>query len=135
MIRYETSLEGISPEDLEGFFVDWGYPPTCEEHYRMLKNSSHVVLALDKTGKVVGRINALSDGVRCAFIPLLEVLPQFRRSGIGSELLRRMLGILNVPHVDVVCDPPLQAFYERFGMLRCTAMVLRKRLGTIPQNR
>jgi GNAT superfamily N-acetyltransferase len=128
MPRYVTSLEGIKPEDLEGFFVDWGRPPSCEEHYQLLKNSSYIVLALDKTGRVIGRINALSDGVCSAFIPLLEVLPQFQHAGIGSELLRRMLGMLDVPHVDLVCDPPLQGFYERFGMLRCTAMVLRKRL-------
>ncbi len=128
MPRYVTSLDGITPEDLEGFFVDWGRPPSMEEHYEILKNSSHIVLALDESGRVIGRINALSDGICCAFIPLLEVLPQFQRSGIGSELLRRMLETLTVPHVDLVCDPPLQAFYERFGMLRCTAMVLRKRL-------
>lgn len=132
MPRYVTSLEGVKPEDLDGFFVDWGRPPSCQEHYQLLQNSSHIVLALDEeTGKVIGRINALSDGVCSAFIPLLEVLPQFQRSGIGSELLCRMLALLHVPHVDVVCDPPLQSFYERFGMLRCTAMILRKRLQSL----
>lgn len=39
------------------------------------------------------------------------------RAGIGSELVRRMLTQLDQFYmVDVVCDPDVVPFYERFGM-------------------
>jgi len=44
-----------------------------------------------ENGRVVGFVTAVSDGVVSAFLPLLEVLPEYQGRGIGSELVRRML--------------------------------------------
>ena len=58
----------------------------------LLKNSAEVVLAVDEeTGAVIGFINAVSDGVLSAYIPLLEVLPEYRGRGIGRALVKQML--------------------------------------------
>ncbi len=63
-----------------------------------------------------------------AFIPLLEVLPSHRGRGIGSELVERLLEELNHFYaVDLMCDPELQPFYDRFGMHRATGMIIRRR--------
>ena len=52
-----------------------------------------------------------------AFIPLLEVLPEYQRRGIGSELVRRMLLLLADTYmIDLCCDEELVGFYERFGL-------------------
>jgi len=76
---------------------------------------------------VVGFVNALTGEVQTAFIPLLEVLPAFRRRGIGSELMRQMLRTLaSIPCVDLTCDPELRPFYERLGMMRSVGMVGRR---------
>jgi len=86
------------------------------------------IVALDGN-KAVGFITALSDGVASGFIPLLEVLPEYQKQGIGSELVKRMLvklkGIMNI---DLTCDAVIQPYYERFGMLRSSGMILRKYL-------
>jgi len=73
-------------------------------------------------------VNAISDGVLYAFIPLLEVLPSHRDRGIGSALMQRLLDELGEFYaVDLMCDPELQPFYERFDMHRATGMIIRRR--------
>ena len=128
MIRYTTTLAGVTPDQLRGGFFDgWPNPPSPETHLRLLQGSSHVVLAVDHaTGNVVGFITAVSDGVLSAYIPLLEVLPAYTGQGIGLELTRRMVEQLrHLYMVDLLCDEPLQAFYAKLGMHRATGMLLR----------
>ena len=71
-------------------------------------------------------MNAISDGELAAHIPLLEVLPEHRHRGIGTELVRRMLDKLDgLAMIDLTCDAELVPYYERFGMLRVSGMVMR----------
>lgn len=128
MIRYRCSAEGVTPRMLDGFFSGWPRPPSPETHLRILKQSDEVVLAMDEgAGRVVGFITAVTDRVLFAYIPLLEVLPDYQETGIGSELLRRMTARLGgLYRVDLLCDPELQPFYERFGMTKATGMMLRR---------
>src|SRR6185295_14882960 len=92
MIEYRDTPEGLTEHDLVGFFEGWPSPPSSETHLRLLRQSAAVVLAVDSSsGHVVGFISAVSDGVLAAYIPFLEVLPAYRRQGVGSELVRRML--------------------------------------------
>ena len=66
---------------------------------------------------VVGFVTAISDGVLSAYLPLLEVLPDFRGRGIGRELVKRMLERLEHCYmVDVVCDEGVLPFYEALGL-------------------
>ena len=75
---------------------------------------------------MVGFITAVSDGISCAYIPHLEVLPTYQGQGIGTALLRRMLERLHYLYmIDLVCDPDLQPFYERAGMRAVVGMVMR----------
>ena len=127
MIGYTESLDGIEPQDLDGFFVGWSRPPSPETHLRLLNGSDHVVLAIDETvGRVVGFITAISDGVLSAYIPHLEVLPEYQGQGIGSELVRLMLARLRTLYtVDLLCDEAVQPFYERLGMRPARGMAIR----------
>ena len=127
MIRFVDSLGDTTPEQLQGFFVGWPNPPSPQTHLRILQKSTAVELAVDDTtGRVVGFINALSDGVLMAYIPLLEVLPEYQGQGIGRTLVERMLARLgNLYAVDLLCDPELQPFYAQAGMQPATGMLLR----------
>ncbi len=131
MVHYSDDLRGVSADDLRGFFEGWLHPPTPGEHLEILEGSDHVVLALDSEGdRVIGFINAISDGTLASFIPLLEVRVEYRGRGIGTELVRRMLAKLeHMGMVDVVCDPDVVPFYERFGMHEGCAMMMRRPLG------
>ena len=127
MIIYTDSLADVTTEHLQGgFYVGWPSPPSPTTPYRILANSAAIVLARIADGTVVGFITAVSDHVSCAYIPHLEVLPAYQGQGIGSELVRQMLEKLRYLYmIDLVCDPPLQPFYERFGMQPVVGMVLR----------
>jgi GNAT superfamily N-acetyltransferase len=131
MIAYIDALDGVAPEQLQGFFVGWPNPPSPETHLRLLAGSDAFLLAVDdETGRTVGYITALTDGVLSSFIPLLEVLPDYQGRGIGRELMARMLARLaHLPNVDLLCDPDVEPFYERFGMLHAGGMVLRRPMG------
>ena len=129
MITYTTELTGVTAEWLTGFFVDWAEPLTPEQHLEMLKNSYMVVLAIDdETSQVVGFVNAFSDRIRFAFIPMLEVLPDFQKAGVGTKLMKMMLSKLeHIKTIDLICDPEQQSFYEKFNMIKSHGMMIRKR--------
>jgi len=121
-MEYRTSTEGVSPGDLVGFFEGWPSPPSPERHLALLRGSSHVVLAVDE-GRIVGFVTAISDAVLAAYIPLLEVRREWRGKGAGSELVRRIIAALDALYmIDVVCDPELIPFYERFGLVPLAGM-------------
>ena len=124
---YKNSLKGISANMLNGFFVDWPNPPNPQTHLRLLQNSSKIVLAIDeRTNEVIGFITAISDGVLSAYVPLLEVLPQYKNKGIGKELVSRMLKELDeIYMIDLCCDDDLVPYYEKFGMKKTNGMVYR----------
>lgn len=125
MICYRDDLQGLSPEMLVGFFEGWPDPPDSGTLLRILRGSSHIWLAEDG-GRIVGFVNALSDGVLTAYIPLLEVLPEYRRRGIGGELVRRMLKTLDGHYmVDLLCDGDMMPFYRRHGMRDASGSMLR----------
>ncbi|MEY9974156.1 ribosomal protein S18 acetylase RimI-like enzyme [Lysinibacillus sp. RC46] len=127
MMIYKNSLDGISSEMLNGFFVDWLNPPNPQTHLKLLTNSSKVVIALDDyTNQVVGFITAISDGVLSAYIPFLEVLPEYKNKGIGKELVKQMLNELDdIYMVDLCCDDDLVPYYEKFRMIKSNGMLVR----------
>ena len=90
----------------------------------MLANSSHCVLAYDSgTKRVVGFINCISDGILSAYIPLLEVLPEYQHRGIGTKLVERMLEITSDFYmIDLACDANAVPFYRKRGLQEGIAM-------------
>jgi ribosomal protein S18 acetylase RimI-like enzyme len=127
MIVYTDKPDDVTAEQLHGFFVGWPNPPSPETHLELLVKSDEIVLAMDdETGNVVGFINAITDHLMSAYIPLLEVLPEYRKRGIGSELVRRMLEKFSGLYmIDLMCDVERQPFYERLGMRTATGMMIR----------
>ncbi len=129
MITYQDSIEGVGVGDLVGFFEGWPQPPPVQTHLAALRGSSEVVVARDsKSGAVVGFVTAVGDGVLSAYIPLLQVLPDYRGRGIGSELVRRIIGCLAPLYmIDLLCDEDLQGFYRSLGFENATGMMRRDR--------
>jgi GNAT superfamily N-acetyltransferase len=126
-VDYLTSAKDVEPSQLTGFFEGWPAPPSPERHLAVLRGSSHVVLARE-AGEIIGFVTAISDGVLAAYIPLLEVRREWRGQGVGVELVRRLLTQLEGFYmVDVVCDPDLIPFYERFGMVPLAGLGRRNR--------
>jgi ribosomal protein S18 acetylase RimI-like enzyme len=125
---YTSSIESVTAENLDGFFVGWLNRPSPQTHLDLLKNSDEIILAIDEnTGKVAGFITALMDRTLFAYIPFLEVLPAYQHQDVGKELVRRMLERLNdLYSVDLLCDQELQPFYAGLGMRQAYGMMIRK---------
>lgn len=127
MIEYRNTLEEVNADNLKGFFVGWPNPPVEDKHYELLEKSAYIWIAIDsETGNVVGFINAVSDQVLSAYIPLLEVLPEYQRRGIGKQLVKNMIETLSDLYmVDLMCDENMMEFYDKFEMFRSQGMILR----------
>jgi ribosomal protein S18 acetylase RimI-like enzyme len=127
MIIYRNTSDNLTPEQLRGFFVGWPNPPSPEAHLRILRGSAAVELAVDEaSGAVVGFVTAISDGVSCAYIPHLEVLPEYQGRGIGTVLMERLIARLrHLYAIDLTCDPEVQPFYARLGMRASNGMLVR----------
>ena len=127
MIDYRTNYKDISASQLEGFFEGWPDPPAPDMHLRLLEQSDCVVLAVDTdSGRVVGFTTAVTDHVLAAYIPLLEVLPAYRKRGIGKTLVKRMIDLLNgIYMIDLLCDKDVQPLYEAAGMRPMSGMMIR----------
>ncbi len=96
--------------------MDWPKLPSLQKHYEILQNSYKFFAAI-KDGKVVGFINAISDGIHAAYIPLLEVLPEFQGKGIGRKLLQMMLSEpKDFYMIDLVCDKNMVEFTHKYGL-------------------
>jgi ribosomal protein S18 acetylase RimI-like enzyme len=128
LIEYRESVEGVETRHLGGFFEGWANPPSPETHLALLSHSDEIVLALSRDeAAVVGFVTALTDHVLTGYISLLEVRPDFRRNGIGRNLVRRILARMSDLYmIDVACDPELQAFYESLGFTRSVGASLRR---------
>ncbi len=125
-IRYQSTLEGIRSDNLKGHFMGWPNPPSPDAHLRILQGSDHLVLAVSTQGTVAGWISAITDGVSCAYIPHLSVLPEYQGMGIGAELVRRMLEqVGHLYMIDLVCDREVADFYVKQGFSECVGMVVR----------
>jgi len=114
-VEYLTTSERIHPEMITGFFVGWPVAPTAEKLMEVMEGSYRRVWAV-LDDRVVGYVNAISDGVLNAFIPWLEVHPDHQGRGIGAELVRRIVADLDGMYaIDLCCDSELFPYYERLG--------------------
>jgi GNAT superfamily N-acetyltransferase len=96
-------------------------------HLKILKDSYCSYIAIDQTNNmVVGFVNSISDGILTAYIPLLEVLPEYQGKGIGTELMKLILAELkNFYMIDICHDKELTPYYSRFDAQTSYSSVFR----------
>jgi GNAT superfamily N-acetyltransferase len=100
---------------------------------KLIKGSFAFAVVIDSvTGKTIGTGRILSDGVSDAYLQDLVVLPQYRRKGIGKQLVEFLLdyclsrGIL---WIALISEPGQDSFYLSLGfnpMKRYTPMKYQK---------
>lgn len=122
---YSKELDDLEISD--GFFEGWPNPPDKHVHRRILEDSYKAIVAIDKKRNIIiGFINIISDGVLSAYLPLLEVIPSYRKRGIGSQLIKYALEeTKDLYMIDLLCDEDLQSYYEKLGMIKARGMAIR----------
>lgn len=125
---YEVTI-GIDNENyekLKSMYNSWGFNELIkQQHY----DYHYLDINNNPVYKVVGFINALSNRINFAFIPMIEVFPEYQNKGIGRNLLKIMFELLeDITCIDLICDIQMQNFYEKFGIVKSHGMILRKYL-------
>lgn len=125
MIRGEVEVrDSIEPDQLSSLvelFAHewWSQTRTMEDVTRMLLASDVVVtLAHRSTRRLMGFARVLTDGVYLALILDVIVEPAARGLGLSSLLMETVLNHPKVSlarSVELVCQPELMPFYQRFG--------------------
>jgi predicted GNAT family acetyltransferase len=119
-IVVRDSLGTVTGASLKQFYADSDFDNgrTAVQHEVAFRNSV-VRLAFDG-GQLVGAARAVSDGVGCAAVFDVCVLPTYRQRGIATRLMRSLLDALPGQFVLLTCDASLQELYGSvgFGRLR-----------------
>ncbi|MFC4322027.1 GNAT family N-acetyltransferase [Litchfieldia salsa] len=91
-IYYKEGIENITKEGLGDLFlsVEWESGKLPNELVKAIKGSHSVITAWDDD-KLIGLINALSDGVLTAYFHYMLVNPSYQGKGIGKEMMDKML--------------------------------------------
>ncbi len=112
-VSIDTSLEGIdwaqAKADLAADDFDNGRTP--EALRRSFEQSEHVVFARDGE-RVLGMARLLSDGVCNAYLLDVWTASAYRRRGIGSAMIDRLLECVPGQHVGLQTAADANAFYE-----------------------
>jgi GNAT superfamily N-acetyltransferase len=75
----------------------------------------------------VGFVRALSDGHLAAYVEDVMVREGYRGSGVGEELMARLLReVGDVANVSLFCEPPVASFYERSGFRRTSYALMQR---------
>jgi len=114
-VRVDSSLDGIdwvqAKADLAADEFDNGR--TAEALRRSFLRSQHVAFARDGN-RVVGMARLLSDGVCNAYLVDVWTASAYRRRGIASAMIRRLLDEVPGQHVGLQADDR-QDFYASLG--------------------
>jgi len=104
-VRVDSSLDGIdwvqAKADLAADEFDNGR--TAEALRRSFLQSQHVAFARDGN-RVVGMARLLSDGVCNAYLVDVWTASAYRRRGIASAMIRRLLDEVPGQHVGLQAD-------------------------------
>lgn len=114
-VHYSDSLDGVDwarlKLNLAADAFDNGRTP--EQLQRSFRNSFASVLA-NADGQVVGTARALSDGVCNAYVVDVWTHSRYRRRGIATAMLKRLLVRLSGQHIYLFTDDAVP-FYQRLG--------------------
>jgi GNAT superfamily N-acetyltransferase len=86
---------------------------------RLIKGSFLFVVAIDrKTGHAVGMGRVISDGVSDGYIQDLVVLPEYRKTGIGAQIVSTLVKKCleqGISWIGLIAEPDTEKFYLPFG--------------------
>jgi len=115
-IEYRDVKE-FTARDLEELFlsVEWSSGKYPDKLVTAMKNSDRVYSAWDGD-RLVGLINALSDGIMNVYFHYLLVRPDYQSRGIGKALVMKMLDVYkDYARKALIAYKDEAGFYESCG--------------------
>jgi len=122
----------VKPEDYElirQFLAENGWEKRVADKERfqtMMENADRTIVAF-KGERIVGFARALCDGVSNGYIGTVAVAADFRRQGIGHELIERLIG--DNPEITWVlrAGRGSREFWEKMGFTKSEAAMEKRR--------
>lgn len=116
-IYYASSKEDITKDALQELFlsVEWESGKYPNELLQAIVGSHSIVTAWEGE-KLVGLINALSDGVLTVYFHYMLIHPSYQSMGIGKKMMNVMLDRYKGCKTKVLISYPHAVdFYSKFG--------------------
>ncbi|UOQ49250.1 GNAT family N-acetyltransferase [Gracilibacillus caseinilyticus] len=116
-IYYTSDIDKITEQELQELFlsVEWKSGNFPNELLKTIKGSHSVVTAWDNN-KLIGLINALSDGALTAYFHYMLINPAYQGKGIGKEMMNMMLDRYSNYETKVqIAYPNVVEFYGKLG--------------------
>jgi predicted GNAT family acetyltransferase len=88
---------------------------TAEQLRASFETSRHSIFAW-RDGKIIGTARALSDGVCNAYVVDVWTNAAWRRQGVATSMLQRLLAQLNGQHVVLMADGA-EELYRKLGFV------------------
>ncbi|TKH43907.1 GNAT family N-acetyltransferase [Paenibacillus terrae] len=110
-------IKDIDKQAIQELFhsVDWKSGDFPEDLRQAIKNSHTVITAWDDT-KLIGLINALSDGVMTVYFHYMLVHKEYQSLGIGKRMMEKMLSrYSNIKTKVLISYDSAEKFYGIFG--------------------
>ena len=124
-ISFTDKTDNITVEALESLFasVKWKSAKYSDQLLQAINGSHSVVTAWDGE-KLVGLINALSDGALTAYFHYMLIDPNYQDLGIGKKLIDIMLDrYKDYPAKVLIAYPEVTEFYKKCGFQQEEGMV------------
>ena len=97
---------------------------------KMIKGSFAFVVVIEKkSDRTIAMGRTISDGISDAYIQDLVVLPEYRKKGIGSLILKNLLKFCldkKIEWIGLIAEPEQASFYKSLGfskMINYTPML------------
>lgn len=116
-ITYKTDLVGVDWGEmkatlLQDYFDNGRTPMQLQKSFQ----SSALTCLAYAGGRLIGTARALSDGVCNGYIVDVWTLTAYRRQGIASAMMRRLLDKMPGQHVYLFSDDAAD-FYQKIGFV------------------
>lgn len=130
-VRLTRNPAELTVAHMDGFFEGWPTTPSPDRVLAAPRGADAVTLAWDGD-RPVGFATAIMDGALSVTIPLVEVVADRRREGIGTRLVSGLVERFDDRcGIDLCCDDDVVPFYESLGFRPVNGMVMR-RPGALP---
>jgi len=124
---WRDDTEGVDWHELEALYRAAPLGTKRAEDLRTVYgNSRYACIVRDAEGRLAGAGRVLSDGLDCAYVCDVALLPAWQGGGVGQALVQRLVDRCR-GHRKIIlyAVPGKEPFYRRFGFRRMrTAMAI-----------
>jgi len=128
-IQLDDDKERIDLAEVHRFLSEeayWARGRPRETVERLVREASRVVGLYDGD-RQIGFCRAFSDGLALAYLADVYVLPEYRGSGLGEELVREMVENGPLAHVKwILHTEDMHPLYRKFGFAEPNYKVLER---------